>query len=341
MKILLLLLLVCPIAWGKASVVFINPGKAEESFWQDVDLFANAAAKRLALDYRTFHGERNHYSMIKHIEWMINNQRLPDYLMLVNEKQALPRMLSLLEGQPVYVLVLLNDVSVEQQQLRNNNPHWQHYLLSCIVPNNLWAGYQTAQSMYLNAEQVVGEAVIISGDKTTPASVERTAGAADFFQHQAGIDLKQVIYGHWDEQRSYQQTKVLLKRYPDLKYLWTANDHMAFGSIKAIKELGKQPGRDVIVGTVNTSQQALLMREQGEISALAGGHFTAAGWGLSLIHRHIQGQTLPSKVNIPLFVMLQPGTEAFDTVKQKNWDAVMFENLLLEAGNPLSFQFTE
>ncbi|UPW18418.1 ABC transporter substrate-binding protein [Agarivorans sp. TSD2052] len=316
------------LAWAQPSVVFLNPGKADESFWSDVDLYAEAAAKRLGIRLRTFHSQRNHYSMIKHLEEMINQQRLPDYVMLVNEKNALPRMLTLLEGLPVYVVVLLNDLDLQQQQLRSQNPHWQKYLLSCLVPNNYWIGQQTAKEMYNKAGAQPGQVVLISGDKATPASIEREAGAVGFFQQQANLQVKQIVYGQWEELRSYQQTRVLLKRYPQLKYLWTANDHMAFGSLAAIQEAGLEPGKDIYVGTVNTSEQALSLLEKGDISALGGGHFIAAGWGLSLIYHHAAGRSLPSKINAPMFQLLQVNTPFYQQLKSKDWSNIPFESLL-------------
>lgn len=310
-------------------MVFLNPGKADESFWYDVDLYAEAAAKRLGIQLRTFHAQRNHYSMIKHLEEMINQQRLPDYLMLVNEKNALPRMLTLLEGLPVYVVVLLNDIDLQQQQLRSQNPHWQKYLLSCLVPNNYWIGQQTAKEMYTKAGAQSGQVVLISGDKVTPASIEREAGAVNFFQQQANLQIKQIVYGQWEELRSYQQTRVLLKRYPQLKYLWTANDHMAFGSLAAIQEAGMAPGKDIFVGTVNTSDKALSLLERGDISALGGGHFIAAGWGLSLIYQHAVGRPLQEKIHAPMFQLLKVNTPFYQQLKSKDWSNIPFENLLL------------
>ncbi|MDO6687876.1 ABC transporter substrate-binding protein [Agarivorans sp. 3_MG-2023] len=333
----ILLLVFCPLVWGQGSVVFLNPGKADESFWQDVDTFAAVAAKQLDLDLQTFHSERNHYSKLKHIEWMIENQQLPDYLMLVNERQALPRMLSLLEGHAVYVVVILNDLDEDQLALRKLNPHWQKYLLSSLVPNNYAIGYATAQAMHAAAEGGGGDAVIISGDKATPASVAREGGAEAFFLQQTSINMRQIVYGQWDEQRSYYQTKVLLQRYPQLRFLWTANDHMAFGSLKAIKEAGKQAGKDIFVGTVNTSAKALELRETGEISALGGGHFSAAGLALNLIYLHQLGKPIPATVNSNMFQLLVPGTQEYQQLKDKNWSDISFDTLLLERDKSFNF----
>lgn len=82
-----------------------------------------------------------------------------------------------------------------------------------------------------------GKVLLISGDKGTPASIERTQGALNGFR-QAGIEPLQLVYGHWQEQRARAQTQVLLNRYPGLEGIWTANDHMAFGAIAALEDKG-------------------------------------------------------------------------------------------------------
>ncbi|WP_427978348.1 ABC transporter substrate-binding protein [Agarivorans sp.] len=336
MKLFLIGMLFCSLAWGQTSVVFFNPGKSNESFWHDVDSFASAVANDLELDFRTFHAQRKYYSMLSHLEQMIAQQQLPDYLILVNEKQILPKMLRLLENQNVYVLVALNDLDPQHQSLLAQ-PYWQQHLLSSLIPNNYWAGYQAARSMYLASGEQAGEVALISGDKLTPASVQREAGAKHFIQQQPNLQLRRVVYADWNEQQGYQQTRMLLRRYPKLKYLWVANDEMAFGSIKALKELGKQPGKELFIATFNTSEQALQLREQGHISALAGGHFATVGWALAMIKQHSRGEVLPKKVDAPLFMLLEPNSPHYQLIKNKNWQQLDFSHWSLDLAQPFGF----
>jgi ABC-type sugar transport system substrate-binding protein len=330
------LLLFCSFTWAQTSVVFFNPGKSNESFWHDVDSFAGAVADDLDLDFRTFHAQRKYYSMIRHLEQMIAQKQLPDYLILVNEKQVLPKMLRLLDGQGVYVLVALNDLDSQHQALAQQ-PYWQQHLLSSLIPNNYWAGYQAARSMYLASGEQAGEVALISGDKLTPASIQREAGARHFVQQQPQLELKRVVYADWDEQQGYQQTRMLLRRYPRLKYLWVANDEMAFGSIQASKELGRQAGKDLFIATFNTSERALRLREQGQISALAGGHFATVGWSLAMIKQHSLGDVLPKQVDAPLFMLLEPNSPTFQLIREKNWQQLDFSNLSFDFAHPFGF----
>ncbi len=59
------------------------------------------------------------------------------------------------------------------------------------------------------------------------------------------ITLRQIVHGQWNESISREQMHTLLQRYPNVRYVWTANDHMAFGAMKAAKAAGKTPGEDI------------------------------------------------------------------------------------------------
>ena len=52
----------------------------------------------------------------------------------------------------------------------------------------------------------------------------------------------------------------------------------------ALRDAGKEPGKDVSVGTINDSTAALQALLEGRLSVVAGGHFTLGGWALVLLH---------------------------------------------------------
>ncbi|WP_022943274.1 ABC transporter substrate-binding protein [Psychromonas hadalis] len=322
---------------SQPSVLLLNPGKSSESFWKDVDLFANAAATRLKLDLQIFHAERNNYLIIRKVEQLIRNKQLPDYLLVVNEKKVLPKLLTLLEGQKVYLLVILNGLTSEQQSRRLMNPHWQKYLLTSLIPDNYWIGQQTAEALVTAGDNQAGEVLIISGDKTTPASIQRQAGAVDYFNSQPHIKLSHLVYAEWNQAISYQKSYILIERSTDLKYIWTANDLMAFGSLEALKAHHLRPGKDVFISTINTSAKVLALTASQQISVLGGGHFTAAGWALVMIDKHRKGQKLPRSIQAPLFRIIEPGTDFYDLLVNKNWDELPFEKMKANAQGGYSF----
>ena len=56
---------------ARSSVLFLNPGKVQESFWGDVDGMMSAAAADLGLQLEVFHAEREHYRMAEKLSFPI------------------------------------------------------------------------------------------------------------------------------------------------------------------------------------------------------------------------------------------------------------------------------
>ena len=322
---LCVVLSVCVYSAKAADVLFINPGYPTESFWQDVDSFNLNSAETLGLTLSTYHANRDHIAMIEYLEQRVREDNLPRYILLVNEKQAALKMLNVLENQFVYVQLILNDLTPQQKSTLS--PYWRQYLLPSIIPDNNFAGFTTAESLFEKGERAAGQIAIIAGDRATPASIMRSRGALDFIQLQPKLELTQVIYGDWREKLAYRQTKVLLRRYPKLRYVWTANDLMAFGAIKAIEESSKRLGKDIFISTVNTSHRVLKALQAGKVSVLAGGHFAAGGLALFMIKQHAQGKAVTWPMELPLFRLIEPETDLFQRLLDSNWQGMSFESL--------------
>ncbi|WP_074214425.1 ABC transporter substrate-binding protein [Salinivibrio sp. ES.052] len=321
-------------------VLFINPGYATESFWYDVDEYTNAAATALDIDLTIRHADRNHFVVRQILAATLSKPNHPDYIILVNEKLAAKKLLPILKRYPIYIQFILNDVDEQTKTALYQDPHWQQYLLPSIIPNNHAIGYAIAQAMVQASDNAPGEAIMISGDLTTPASVQREAGGKRFFIDHSDITLHQVVHGQWDESISYEQMGTLLQRYPDVRYVWTANDHMAFGAIKAAKEAGKTPGDDIFFATVNTSKKVLSLREQGDISALGGGHFTAAGLALSHIYAHDNGWDIPKRCKEQLFRLIKPNSLFFSQLRKQAWHEIPFLKMAQQTENYCAFTST-
>lgn len=311
----------------KNLVLFINPGKAQESFWGDVDGMMAAAGAQLGLRLEVFHAERKHYRMAEFLAERLKRAPMPDYVVLVNEKQVGTKLLQLLYSYPIPVLFILNDITWEQRVQLSRDPHWLNYLLPAVVPNNGWIGYQTMARLLSQGAVRSPQVIMMSGDKVTPASIERDAGAQEVLHRTGAERLLQQVYGQWDEYTAYTQMQVLLRRYPQLTHVWTANDHMAFGVLRALEEVGRTPGKDVWLSSINTSEQVLQLRQQGRISVLGGGHFVAGALGLLLIDEHRHGEVLPSVSDLSFFALLEPDAPLFHRLLLRQWRDIEFKRL--------------
>ncbi|WP_449432188.1 ABC transporter substrate-binding protein [Pseudomonas putida] len=274
-----------------ASVVFLNPGYANERFWAGYSRVMQAAADDLGMTLRVEYADRSAELALSQARALLDGPQRPDYLILVNEQYIAPEILRLAQGTGVKLFLVNNGLTANQTRSVQAQPRKYGQLLGTLTANDEQAGYQMLHQMVAQLPRGNGpvDLVAFSGVKTTPASQLREQGMrralADFPQ----VRLRQVVYGNWNRQRAFEQAQVLLQRYPQTQLVWSANDEMAFGAMRAFEQGGRKPGRDVVFSAINSSPEALRARIDGRLSVLMGGHFTLGGWAMVLLHDDAHG----------------------------------------------------
>jgi ABC-type sugar transport system substrate-binding protein len=157
-----------------------------------------------------------------------------------------------------------------------------------LIANDEDAGYLTAKnliSLYSqNSHGRAMEMLAFSGTNTTPVSLKREKGMYRALAEHPEVRLRQIALGGWRRDRALEQARLLLKRYPGVNLIWAANDLMAFGAMDALRENGSEPGKEVLISSINWSPPSLEAMMQGRISAIAGGHFTIGGLAMVILH---------------------------------------------------------
>ncbi len=286
-------------AWA-FSVTFISPGRHDEAYWLSATRAMQAAAQQLDIQLEVLYAERDPLQMVKLTRTVTLRRHKPDYLLLVNEKLTGPALLSLAEQAGIPSFLSFNQLT--PTQLRNSGlprqrlKHW----LGSLAPDNATAGTLTMQGLLSEASRHFPpgtplHVLMMAGDHATPASSERVAAAQRVLAAHPEVRLTQLVYGEWERQRALQQGLWLLQRHPQINLVWAANDEMAFGLEEAIHRSGKQAGREVLLSAINNSQQAMVERQQGRLSALAAGHFMTGAWSLVLLYDYQHGRDFASE----------------------------------------------
>jgi ABC-type sugar transport system substrate-binding protein len=278
------------------DIVFVNPGRSDEPFWRSVSRFMQPAAQQLDIRLEVLYAERDHLQMIELVRQVTKRARKPDYLVIVNEKLAGGEMLKLAEQARIKTLLAFSTFEGAQVAEFGTPRQKYHYWLGSITPNAVDAGRLTAAELVrqaLKAGAVAEDGKVhlaaIGGDKGTPTGVQRLEGAVSALSANPAVVLEQVVYGNWERSRAKEQAAALLVRYPKLNALWVASDIMAYGAIEAAEAAGRKPGHDMLFSAFNNSPQVLQARQQGTISALAGGHFMAGALALIMLHDYHHG----------------------------------------------------
>ncbi len=274
-------------AWA-ASVVFLNPGSAPDPYWNSYSRFMQAAAHRLGMDLTIHYTDRDTRTLLTFARQALQGKQRPDYLVFSNELNVAPEILRLSLGSGVKLLAVNNTFTADQLSILGDLRSRYPDFLGSVVANDEDGGYLIAKRLIdLHPPTSPGQPVemlAFSGTNSTPVSLQREQGLYRALAEHPNVRLRQIVLGGWRRDRAYEQAQVLLKRYPNVSLIWAASDLMAFGVMDAVRETGKKPGKDVLLGTINDSTSALQALLEGHLNVLVGGHFTLGGWALVLLN---------------------------------------------------------
>lgn len=304
-----------------ASVVFLNPGHANENFWVGYTRFMQAAADDLGMQLRVEYSERRADLVLSQARAILSGPQRPDYLVLVNELYVAPEIIRLSRDSGVQLFLVNNGLTDNQLESVRAQPDKYPPVLGTLTSNDEQAGYQMLREMVakLPPSDEPIDLLAFAGVKTTPASQRREQGMRRALADHPQVRLRQVVYGGWNRERAFEQAQLLLERYPQAQLVWSANDEMAFGAMQAFEAAGRKPGVDVLFGAVNSSPEALRARIDGRLSVLMGGHFTVGGWAMVMLHDHAQGIAINrdggGEYSLPVL-------QSIDQAKARRWLAL-------------------
>lgn len=294
-------------ALAAIEVTFLNPGHADPDnasgpFWRMVGDFADAAADDLDIRLETLYANRNHVRMVEQGRQVLERDDLPDYLLVVNEKRSAQPILEAAAGKDVEVLLIMNALLSDQKkalgQARGRIDNWTGTLL----PDNHFAGYKITEEIIRAARRRGGDNTpvhlgAIAGDQGTHASLERVRGLQQAAKDYDEVTIEQITMGHWRHDTAEDKASGMLARYPAINAIWAANDPMAYGAMRAIRDAGLRPGQDVLVGGLNLERKALEHVRDGRMVVSVGGHFMTAGWALVLLYDHYHGHDFAGELD--------------------------------------------
>jgi ribose transport system substrate-binding protein len=108
-------------------------------------------------------------------------------------------------------------------------------------------GGQMAGAALAKALGGQGKVAVLEGIRGADNAEARKRG---FTQGAKGLEIAASESAEWDTQKAYSKMQSILAANPDLKGVFCANDKMALGAIKAIRESGKK-GKITVVGYDN------------------------------------------------------------------------------------------
>ena len=277
-------------------MAFINPGKTTEPFWILAVDGMQQAASSLNVDLEILTTERDYLAQIQLVHALAQRpvELRPDYLIIAAEKFTIQGQLEAAEQAGIPVLLAFNAVTGDEHaQLgypRQRFPNW----LGSVVPKAEEGGYIAAKALIADAVAQLPEGtplgmIALAADRSTHTSLQRNQGLLRALEEFPHVQLHQQVYADWSYDKALQQATHMLRRYPEAQLIWSANDLQAYGAIRAARETGRVPGKDVFVSAINATTEGLQALLEGELSALAGGHHMAGAWAMVLLYDYDKG----------------------------------------------------
>ena len=169
-----------------------------------------------------------------------------------------------------------------------------------------YVGSQSLVSGTLEMEQLAklagnkGDVVIMEGEVTNEAALDRTKGCNDVAA-KAGMKVVKTAAADWDRAKGQALMENWLQSGVKFDIVCANNDEMALGAINALKAAGKKLGAGgILVGGVDATADALASLEAGELATTvfqdAGGQ---GGGGVKAAIDLINGKTVEDYVDVP------------------------------------------
>lgn len=288
---------------AKKQIVFINPGKQGEVFWELTASTMRAASQQLGFDLEILWSERNKFTMQSLGHDVTMRPEKPDILILTNEENAAAPILKAADAAGIKTFFLLQPPSTLDSASPGETPSRPKHLLGSLEPDMVDAGHRMAQSLVAaarekNLQSPDGKIYLLAlaGDQTSPTSLDRTRGFMDYVGRHSDIVVDRLLYSNWNRADAAQLSERYLgyakSRQIRLAGVWAANDPMAIGAIDALERNHLQAGKDVIVVGLNWSGEAIDYIKQGKLLMSDGGHFFGGAWSMVILSDYFAGCNL-------------------------------------------------
>ena len=138
----------------------------------------------------------------------------------------------------------------------------------------------------------------IKGTDGATAQIERTKALTDAVRTHPGWKIAGTLPGEYTEAKSYELVRDFLRSDRDIQVIYSENDNMTFGAMRALDEAGMTygTGGDVILLSFDAVHEAMELCREGKINVVAECNPLHGPRVASLIRQMESGET-PNKMN--------------------------------------------
>jgi galactofuranose transport system substrate-binding protein len=208
-------------------------------------------------------------------------------LIFLAPREEKPLIPAVMAAKKAGIPVILLDRNVDQSLAKAGEDY-----LTFIGSDFLEEGRRVAEWLIKNAN---GKSKIIELEGTTGSSPanDRKKGFDEAINAAGGFTILASQSGDFARDKGRQVAEALLQAHPDADVIYAHNDEMAMGAIAALEAIGKQPGKDVIVLSIDGGKEAVQAVIDGKINAVVECNPRFGPKAFETMARYANGEAIP------------------------------------------------
>lgn len=256
-----------------------------DAFWVDYVNFAKTAAEAYGYELVVTDAQSREDKQLSDIETLVNAGVKGIILTPLSEPLG-TQAIDLLEKANVPVVVTDTYPGVEV----GSKPNY----LAFIKLDDETAGYNVGK--HLIEKDGVKKIVGIGGVPGISTSEARNDGLKKAVAEHKDVTLLDVQYTDWTLAKGQSVMEDFLTRFSDIEGVWGAGSDPLLGAIVSIENAGR---KGIKLAGIDITAAALDALAEDKLSMLAGGHWVMGGYGITIIHDHLNGH----KTDKPVYEM--------------------------------------
>ena len=165
-----------------------------------------------------------------------------------------------------------------------------------IGPDHYQEGVNAAKFLQKKAEEMSGPIRIaeLSGTEGSSPMISRYQGFHDLIDRDERFEVLETISGDFLRSKGKECMQTLLRKYPgQIDVLYSHNDAMTLGAIEVMEENGIEPGRDIVIISVDGEQAAVDLLKEGKINCVVECSPMLGDAVMDLAEKIVSGQEYP------------------------------------------------
>src|SRR5215204_6936614 len=165
-----------------------------------------------------------------------------------------------------------------------------------FMGSNFYEQGERAAKIMAGLTDEKAKVAVLEGTPGASVTIDRTQGFEKALKKYPDIDIVASQTGEFLRTKGQTVMEQLIQANPDIDAVYAENDEMALGAIQALKDAGKDPGKDVKVVSIDGTRQAVQAIITGDINAVIETNPRFGPLAFDTFDKYLQGKPIPQKI---------------------------------------------